>query len=326
MTEAELVRAAGTGDEDAYRKLVEPHRDELRAHCYRMLGSVADADDALQEVLLRAWKGMGHFEGRSSVRTWLHRIATNACLNFAERRPRRLLPFDYGPESDPHAELDAPLTESVWVDPFPTPEGGHERLESVELAFVAALQHLAPAPRAVLLLRDVLGYSAAETASLLGVTSTAVHSSLQRAHKALSSRVPGKTQQATLAELGDSRVRALVGRYVDAWERADVDALVLMLTEDVVLSMPPLPNWYRGRDAVASFFGIRPLRTGLSWRAVPTWANGQPAFGMYLRDDAGFAAHSLTVLTFRDSLISEFTAYLDEAYVTASGLPARLAP
>src|ERR671937_68848 len=201
--EAQLLAAARTGDQDAFGRLAESYRRELLAHCYRMLGSHADAEDALQEALLRAWRGLPRFEGRSSLRSWLYRIATNTCLRAIERRPKRVLPIDYGPAADPHRGPGEPLVESVWVEPYPdeqlgledgyaAPEARYELRESVELAFVAALQHLPPRQRAALLLRDVLAWSATEAASLLGASVPAVNSALQRARATMSQRLPAR--------------------------------------------------------------------------------------------------------------------------------------
>src|SRR5437764_4896777 len=230
--ERELLKAARGGDETAYNRLVEPHRGELHAHCYRMLGSVHDAEDALQETLLRAWRGLAKFEGRSSLRSWLYTIATNTSLNAIEKRPKRVLPIDYGPAADPHGGPGEPLLESIWVEPYPDerlglgdglagPEARYEQREAVELAFIAALQHLPANQRAVLILREVLGFSAEETAEALETTPASVNSALQRARATIEDRLPDQTQQATRRELGDERLRELVDRYVQAWERAD---------------------------------------------------------------------------------------------------------
>ena len=219
-------------DSDSFQELVAPFRAELHAHCYRMLGSVHDAEDALQDALLRAWRGLPQFQGRSSLRSWLYRIATNSCLRLIERRPKRVLPIDYGPPSDAHDDPAPPLVESIWVEPYPdaavadglaAPEARYELRESVELAFVAALQHLPARQRAVLILRDVLGFSAAEVAETLETTPKAVYSTLQRAHKSVDEHLPAHSQQQTLRSLGDARVREIVETYVDAWERGDVD-------------------------------------------------------------------------------------------------------
>jgi RNA polymerase sigma-70 factor (ECF subfamily) len=319
-----LLEAARSGDEVAFGQLVERYRGELGAHCYRMLGSAADAEDALQDTMLRAWRGLPAFEGRSSLRSWLYRIATNACLKAIERRPKRLLPVDYGPAADPHDEPAPPLAESTWVEPYPTPEDRYEQRESIELAFIAALQHLPPRQRAVLILRDVLGFSGQEVAEALETTPASVYSALQRAHKAVDERLPEQGQQATLRSLGDERLRAMVDGYVDAWERGDVEALAAMLAEDAVIAMPPIPSWYRGRDAVVAFLRSHPLADHLSWRVVPTSANGQPALAHYLldRESGRFEAHHIVVLGLHGERVTEIMAFLTPELFERFGLPA----
>jgi RNA polymerase sigma-70 factor, ECF subfamily len=313
--------------EGAFAQLVADHRAELRAHCYRMLGSVHDAEDALQETLLRAWRGLDRFEGRSSLRSWLYTIATNVCLRAIERRPKRVLPIDYGPATaDPHGEIGEPLTESVWIEPYASPDVSYEQRESVELAFVAALQHLPAQQRAVLILRDVLGFTGAETAAALDTNADAVYSALQRAHKTVEQRLPEQTQQATLRSLGDDQLREIVEGYVDAWERHDVDALAAMLAEDAALTMPPNAEWFRGRDTVAAFLRARPFAGRNRWRVVPTEANSQPAFGHFLWDDEAqaFLARELVVLTLDGDRIAELTTFRDPGSLAQFGLPERL--
>jgi RNA polymerase sigma-70 factor, ECF subfamily len=225
-----------------YASLVEPHRSELHAHCYRMLGSFQDAEDALQEALLRAWKALPRFEGRSSLRSWLYKIATNTSLDAIERRPKRILPVDYGPPADPHEGPGEPLVESVWVDPYPdetlgiedgfaAPEARYEQRESIELAFIAALQLLPANQRAVLILREVLGLSAQETADTLETSVASVNSALQRARATIEKKRPEQSQQETLRSLGDERLRDLVEQYADAWERNDVGTVISMLAK-----------------------------------------------------------------------------------------------
>jgi RNA polymerase sigma-70 factor (ECF subfamily) len=321
--ERELLGAARDGDEDAYRRLVEPHRRELHAHCYRMLGSVHDAEDALQDALLRAWRGLARFEGRSSLRSWLYRIATNACLSAVARRPRRVLPIDHGPPADPHDHSEAPLVDSVWVEPYPderlaledgraAPEARYERRESVELAFVAALQHLAPNQRAVLILREVLGFSGQETAEALQTSVAAVNSAMQRARKAVDERLPAQSQQATLRVLGDQRLREVVEGYMDAMARGDVEAVVAMLAQDAVWSMPPLASWYRGREAIALFLATAPLNGEWRWRHLRARASGQPAVGAYIWDerDRAYRPFALDVLTLRGEQIAAITSFI----------------
>jgi RNA polymerase sigma-70 factor, ECF subfamily len=338
VNERRLLRAARAGDENAFARLVEPHRRSLHAHCYRMLGSVADAEDALQETLLRAWRGLAGFERRSSLRSWLYAIATNACLRAIERRPKRVLPVDYAPSADPHDGLGEPLVESVWVEPYPDetlgledglagPEARYEQRESVELAFIAALQHLPARQRAVLILRDVLGFSAREVAATLQTTPTGVDSALQRAHKAVDERLPERSQQAMLGSLDDQGLREIVDRYVDAWERADVDAVVEMLTADGALTMPPLPTWYRGREAVTAFLKADVLRDK-RWRLVPARANGQLAFGNYRWDEErdSFRPRSISVLTLGREGIAGITTFLGPELLPSFGLPSEVGP
>jgi RNA polymerase sigma-70 factor (ECF subfamily) len=339
MIERELLDAARHGDEDAYGRLVGPHRGELHAHCYRMLGSVHDAEDALQETLLRAWRGLARFEGRSSLRSWLYTIATNACLKAIERRPRLVLPIDYGPAADPHDGLAEPLVESVWVEPYPderlgvadgfaAPEARYEQRESVELAFIAALQHLPARQRAVLILREVLGFSGGEVADALETTPASVYSALQRAHKTVDERLPEQSQQATLRSLGDDGLRSLVDEYVAAWESGDVDAVVAMLAEDATMTMPPIPTWYAGRESVAAFLERRPLSGKLGWRLIPARANGQLAFGKYLwnGESGTFIPHGVNVLTLHGARIDEITAFLTPEAFERFGLPEQIQP
>ena len=292
--ERELLTAARAGDENAYRGLVEPRRAELHAHCYRMLGSVQDAEDAVQETLLRAWRGLPRFEGRSSLRAWLYTIATNACLNGIARRPKRVLPPATCPPPSParcrvgrspnRCGSSRTPDEQIGIESgYAAPEARYEQRESLELAFVAALQHLAPRQRAVLILREVLGFSAAEAASSLGTTVASVNSALQRARKTLDGLLPEQSQQTTLRALGDERLRRLAERYADAIERSDVETLLSMLTEDAAWSMPPLATWYRGHESIARFLVEYPLT--LRWRHLPTHANGQVAVGCYIWDE-----------------------------------------
>jgi RNA polymerase sigma-70 factor, ECF subfamily len=318
-----MLEAARGGDEDAFARLIESHHSELHAHCYRMLGSVHDAEDALQEASLRAWRGLARFEGRSSLRSWLYTIATNTCLNLIARRPKRVLPIDYAPAADPHDAPGEPVVESVWVEPYPdetlgvedgfaAPEARYEQRESVELAFIAALQHLPPNQRAVLILREVLGFSAKEAAESLDTTVASVNSALQRARSAVDERVPEQSQQATLRSLGDDAVRELVDRYVDAWERRDVEAFAAMLAEDATFAMPPLATWYRGREGIATWAAGWPLSGDWRWRTVFTRANGQPALGFYSWDEEeqGYLPFALNVLTLRGTQISDVTAFV----------------
>jgi RNA polymerase sigma-70 factor (ECF subfamily) len=335
MTDAQLLEAAIAGDEEAFGGLVEPHRRALHAHCYRMLGSLQDAEDAVQETLLRAWRGLQRFEARSSLRSWLYKIATNVCLRAIERRPSRVLPIDYGPPGDPHEAVREPLLESVWMEPYPDeqlgldeslagPEARYELRESIELAFIAALQHLPARQRAVLILRDVLGFSGAEVAEALGTTPASVYSALQRAHARLDQRRPDRSQQATLNSLDDEQLKGIVRRYVDAWARSDVGTIVGMLTETATLAMPPIPSWYRGRDAIEMVLSTVVFDGTRSWRMLATSANGQLAVGAYELDRTGvYVPHGVTVLTLKGDLIDEITHFRTPALNERFGLPAR---
>jgi RNA polymerase sigma-70 factor (ECF subfamily) len=330
-------------DEAAYRHAVEPYLGELQAHCYRMLGSVHDAEDALQDALLRAWRGLPRFEGRSSLRSWLYRIATNTCLDVIKRRPKRVLPIDYAPAADPHGGPGRPLSETVWIEPYPDeplgvpdgralPEARYEERESVELAFIAALQHLPASQRAVLILREVLGFTAREVAETLDTTTAAVNSSLQRARKAIDEQLPERSQQATLRTLGDDAVRELVERYVDAWERGDVDAVAAMLAEDAAIAMPPMASWFRGPDVLVflrdwAFSGRLYNALGRRRvRVIPTRASGQPAFGTYSwdPDSERFLPTVLQVITLRGDRIEEITGFVAPELFPRFGLPAEL--
>jgi RNA polymerase sigma-70 factor, ECF subfamily len=318
-----LLVAAREGDEAAYGRLVDLYRPELHAHCYRMTGSVHDADDALQDALLRAWRGLPGFQGRSSPRSWLYRIATNTSLDVIGRRPKRVLPIDYGPAADPHDGPGAPLPESAWVEPYPdeqlglqdgfaAPDARYELRESVELAFVAALQHLPARQRAVLILREVLGYSAKEVAETLDTSVAGVNSALQRARATLDEKLPDRTQQATLRSLPDDELRALVDRYMEAWERNDVDAVVELLTEDATISMPPLATWFGPRDVFREFLIASPMSGEFTWRTQRTTANGQPAIAYYHVDESSgtYVPFALNVLTLRDGRIADVVAFI----------------
>jgi RNA polymerase sigma-70 factor (ECF subfamily) len=329
-----LLAAARTGDEHAFRRLLEPYRRELHAHCYRMLGSVHDAEDALQDALLRAWRGLTGFEERSSLRAWLYRITTNACLNAMQRRPARQLPVGYLPPSD-WDDDEPPLVESVWLEPYPdaqlgladgraAPSARYEQRESVELAFVAALQLLPPGQRAVLLMREVLGFSAREVAESLGTTVAAVNSALQRARKAIDERTPEQSQQATMRALGEPALQAIAQGYADAMERGDVEAVVAMLTEDATWSMPPWVCWYNGRDEAARF--LREDALVQRWRHVVTRANGQLAVGCYAlhADGTRYVFEVLDVLDLREGRIAAVTGFVTADLFSSFGLPPEL--
>src|SRR4051812_20345970 len=321
--ERELLDAARRGDEGAFGHLVDAYRGELHAHCYRMLGSVHDAEDALQDALLRAWRALSRFEGRSSFRSWLYKIATNTCLDVIERRPKRVLPIDYGPATDPHDGPGEPLVESVWIEPYPDenlgledglagPEAKYEQREAVELAFVAALQHLPPNQRAVLILREVLGFSAREVGEALDTSVASVNSALQRARVAVDERVPEQSQQDTLRALGDDELREIVDRYVDAWERLDVKAFAAMLAEDATFAMPPLATWYSTRDGIAQWAAASPMSGAWRWKSIFTRANGQLALAFYAWDDGqgAYMPFALNILTLRGREVSDVVAFI----------------
>ncbi|MEV0720573.1 RNA polymerase subunit sigma-70 [Asanoa sp. NPDC050611] len=298
-----------------FDRVVAEHRRELLAHCYRMLGSLHDAEDALQETLVAAWRGAERFEGRSSVRTWLYRIATHACIRIAERRRPRVLSPEYGPSRRSTDDLGEVVTEQVFIEPWVEEpvEDRYLRREAVELAFVAALQHLPANQRAVLILREVLEFSAAEVADLLDTSTASVNSALQRARKAVDERVSGPPQRDELAALGDDGCRELVDAFVSAWERADIPDLVGLLARDARFTMPPLPAWFDGIDAVEGFLTDRLFAS--SWRLTPLTANGQLGFACYQRAVAGgaYALSAVNVLTVRDGRIAEITGFIDPA-------------
>jgi RNA polymerase sigma-70 factor, ECF subfamily len=328
-----LVRDATETD---FRRLADDHRGELLAHCYRMLGSLHDAEDALQETLLRAWRGLPDFGGRSSVRTWLYTIATNVCIDVLGRRSKRVLPMDYGPPSPPTKAAGEPLTESVWVEPYPdealglpdgpaSPDARYEQREAVELAFVAALQHLPANQRAVLILREVLGFSAREVAESLGTTVASVNSALQRARRAVRERLPERSQQATRRSLGDERMRVLIEAYLDAWQRADIDGLRALLAADAVFSMPPWPIWWQGGETIAGF-STTAARVCPSTHKIATRANGQPAVASYGldRESGRYTASAIDVFTFEGDAIKQITAFVNPGMFARFGLPAEL--
>ncbi|GAA1771873.1 sigma-70 family RNA polymerase sigma factor [Nocardioides hankookensis] len=326
--DADLLVAARGGDSAAFDALAAPLRPGLLLHCYRMLASSHDAEDAVQETLLRAWRSLDRFEGRSALRTWLYTVATNVCLREIERRGRRYWPVDLSPAGDPALGVGAPLTETVWLGPLPgagltwessPTDAVYEQKESVELAFVAALQQLPPLQRAVLVMRDVLAMPAAEVAGALETSTAAVNSALQRARATMADRLPNRSQQRVLRDLGDDRVQASVAAFVAAWERADVDAVVALLTDDVVMAMPPFGEWFAGREAVAQFIAAYPLRAGRRWTCRTTTANGQPAVEKYVWDEevGAFLAHSVSVLSFADDgRIRSFDAFLDPSLMS----------
>jgi RNA polymerase sigma-70 factor (TIGR02960 family) len=329
---ATLARARA-GDEEAFRELTEPHRRELQLHCYRILGSLQDAEDAVQETLLAAWRGLEGFEGRASLRTWLYRIATNRCLNALRHRSRR-------PQEVP-SMIEPPdptrSVEPVWLEPYPDalleglaeaapgPQARYETRESVGLAFMAALQRLPPRQRAALVLRDVLGFRTAEVAGMLDSSEASVKGALQRARATLDERLPLHDRERARLP-GSARERELVGQFAAAVERGDPEAIVSLLTDDAWLRMPPQPYEYQGARAIARFLRDREARRGARLRLVPTRANGQPAFGCYLPDPQTPIARAfgLMVLTLTDDGITAVTAFHDRSLLPHFGLPRTL--
>ncbi len=323
----QLVASARSGDPRAFGELTEPFRGELQLHCYRIVGSVAEAEELVQETLLAAWQGIAEFQGRSSVRTWLYRIATNRCLNSVRDRQRRPVPEPSRPLPEPSRHMEV-----TWLDPYPQvllaglndpapgPEARVESREAISLAFVTAMQTLPPRQRAILLLRDVLGYRGAEVADMLDTTESAVASGLKRARAALAARTPN-----TAAPLPDSPAeRRTVAAFVTAFEHGDVAGLVSLLTEDATVNMPPLSQEYVGQDAAAQFFAEICFASGTrAFRLVPSRANGQPAFGRYVRDPHApiSHAHGITVLTLDGERITHMTSFLDTALFPWFGLP-----
>ena len=335
LSAEELLARARAGDGDAFRELVEPFRRELQVHCYRILGSVQDAEDLLQETLLAAWRGIGGFEERASVRTWLYRIATNRCLNMLRAGARR--PYDsaaYRP-AVPMPEPTRRRSEPSWLEPYPDvlldelpdqlpgPEARYESRESVSLAFLTALQELPPRQRVVLVLRDVLGFRAAEVARMVDLSENAVTSALNRARAAVKAELPDRENAPVPSS---AQERRLVHDFVRAFEAGDTDAVVALLSDDARLSMPPLPLEYHGLEAVREFLAKVALRSGMRHVLVPTRANGQPAFGCYLRDPRTpvLHAHGVLVLSLAGDQITAITRFTDNSLLAMFGLPRSL--
>lgn len=327
-----LLQAARDGDQDAFAQVMELHRRELLVHCYRMLGSTRDAEDQVQETMLRAWRRLSTFEGRAPFRAWLYKIATNACLDELARRPRRGLPMDFSEAADPAGALNSAVSDPIWLEPFPDarlattpadPAARFDQRESVSLAFTAALQLLPARQRAVLLLRDVLGLPAKEVAGLIDSSVSAVNSALYRAR----ARLDGAYGDPPAEETGE--LEPLLERYVEAWEAADIDRLMQLLREDATFPMPPLPDWVRGREAIRAFVQ-RNILNGEArgrWRLLPTRANGAPAFGWYRRlpDGAAYAPFAIQVLTITEGLVADATTFAFPELFPAFELPAEIA-
>ncbi len=342
--QAEHLAAARQGDSQQFSELTEPYRRELQVHCYRILGSLHEAEDMVQETMLKAWRRLDTYEGRSSFRAWLYKIATNASLDFLDRRKsQRLLPFEKLPAADPKTAILPPSPELTWLEPFPdewlgdksaiNPEARYSDSESISLAFLTALQTLPPRQRAVLILRDVLDFSAVETAEVLELTLSSVNSALHRARTTLAQRYQhGKLEEAIMVST-DEKTQRLLDNFVQAWESADVEGLVALLKEDALLAMPPSPSWYQGREAIrifaaATFFaddGMFGGQASQRWQLMPTRANASPAFAIYQRDEGHeYQAFGLLVLDHDAGRLTQIISFIDPSLPPRFGLPVKL--
>lgn len=335
------IEAVRRGDSQQFGELTEPYRRELQVHCYRILGSLHEAEDMVQETMLKAWKRLDTYEGRASFRAWLYKIATNTCLDFLDqRRSRRLLPLDVTPASDPKTPIQPPTGEVTWLEPFPdewlrdtsavNPEAHYTDSESISLSFMTALQLLPPRQRAVLILCDVLDFSARETSEVLDLTVSSVNSALHRARKTLAHNYQNREMEKSAQPLTDERSQWLLAHFVQAWETADVEGLVALLKEDAILAMPPSPSWYRGRDAVRTFvaatvFADEGMFSGKSlgrWRLAPTRANASPAFALYQRDEnQEYQAFGMHVLEYDREGLSQIVSFIDPSLPPRFGFP-----
>ncbi|MBV9228989.1 MAG: RNA polymerase subunit sigma-70 [Chloroflexi bacterium] len=328
-TQTALVLAAQAGDQRAFDTLAGTYRRELLVHCYRMLGSFHDAEDLVQETLLRAWEKRATLTSPESYRAWLYRIATNLCLNMLTRVPRRSLPPETYPQSDPSGPVPPRVREPIWLEPFPDelladpltdPEDHALRREYITLAFLVALQHLTPTQRAILLLREVLEWPAIEVAEWLHLSVPAVNSALQRARRALRERNRLSEAPTTLSTL---QLQSLLDRYVALWEQADIPGFVALLREDAWFTMPPLPVWFQGRTAIATMLATTVFTPGRQRRLLPTHANGSPAFGLY-QQEAGadsYQLFGLVVLGIVDEQIGSLVAFLEPSSLSSFALP-----
>ena len=344
--EAEAVRhlaAAQAGNADEFSALTEPYRRELHVHCYRILGSLLEAEDMVQETMLKAWKRLDTYEGRASFRAWLYKIATNTCLDFLDqRRSRRLLPLDANPASDPRTSILPPSPEATWLEPFPdewlrdasavNPERRYTDRESISLSFMTALQYLPPRQRAVLILRDVLDFSANETAEVLEITVSSANSALHRARVTLAGRYHGP-EESSASLANDERTQWLLDHFVQAWENADVNGLVALLKEDAMLAMPPSPSWYQGVESIRVFLAATVFAEGgmfggdapHRWRLIPTRLNNSPAFAIYQRTEANdYIAFGVHVLGIDSAGLNQIISFIDPSLLARFGLPAKI--
>ncbi len=335
---ASPLPAALAGDKGAFEALTEPHRRELMTHCYRMLGSPQDAEDLVQETFLRAWRRLSTYEGRASFRAWLYKIATNACIDALAHRPKRTLPPASYPAGGPQSPLPAPVAEPVWLEPFPdellapvetAPESRIEARESIRLSFLLALQVLPPRQRCVLILSDVLDWPAQELADLLGASLASVNSLLHRARLTLKKSYLTGRREDLKAPPADKQTQKLLDRYVQAWENADLDEIVALLTEETTFAMPPIPLWFQGASAIRAFISVALLNREARgrWRLKPVRANGEPGFGWYQRNETGtsYEAYALQVLSANDLKISTITTFVQPSLLRFFGLPSELA-
>jgi RNA polymerase sigma-70 factor (ECF subfamily) len=340
--EMRQLAAARRGSSPEFEKLAEPYRRELRVHCYRILGSLRDAEDMVQETMLRAWKRLDTYEGRASFRAWLYKIATNACLDLLDqrrRRSKRLLPFNLYAPADPNRPIGLPMTEVLWLEPLPDewladssaadPEARYAIQESVSLAFMTVLQFLPPRQRAALILKDVLDWSTEEIADLLGSTASSVNSALHRARTTLAKNDQGYGSRSTLYDT-DEQTQKILEKYVRAWQTADVNGLVSLLKKDAILSMPPSPTWYASREHIGSFAvktvfaegGMFPGPANGRWKLLPVWANSQNGFAVYQRVENGeYHPFGVHVLDFERGEIAQITCFIDPSLPGKFGLP-----
>jgi RNA polymerase sigma-70 factor (ECF subfamily) len=336
------LAAARQGDPGQFGELAEPYRRELQVHCYRILGSLHEAEDMVQETMVKAWKRLDTYEGRASFRAWLYKIATNTCLDFLDqRRSRRLLPLDVSPASDPSTSILPPAAEMTWLEPFPdewlrdtsaaNPEARYTDSESISLSFMTALQYLPPRQRAVLILRDVLDFSANETAEVLEITVSSANSALHRARKTLSQNYQNREPESSSHSLTDERSQWLLDHFVQAWKTADVEGLVALLKADAIFAMPPSPSWYQGAEAIRVFVAVTVFaddgmfsgKASGRWRLVPTRANNSPAFALYQRDEKNqYRAFGMHILSYDAGGLSQIISFIDPALPARFGLPA----